>query len=307
MQLNKQEINQKNMIKCKPIKNWGCIVKKKQIDVNWLMDEMKKEKIFQEESFPINLYSTTGHPNVLFLAGDNASGKSYIAHKLARAAYKSEYGIEPMLSSMRARSTEGVGRAMIFGSENNSSTGTISIRTIIKAFDSVKNRVEDQGGAVIVIDEPELGLSESYRMACGEVIGERIRNALNDEAVDHSLVVVIISHSRELMKGLVKEMQCEPTFISLNLDATLEQWMEHTPVYSKEHLLNLTERAKDMRKAINETENVVAERKKIIERHNVESYDETQELVDDYFQKEQYLDRTIESLNKKKFIKSKQR
>lgn len=220
-------------------------------DANELLEFSMETFLFLEEEFPIKMNITKGSPNVIVLTGDNASGKSYIAHILAKMMYHTEHKTDPMVSSMRSRTREGMMRAIVFGSEEDDSTGNISAKTIQKALNNAKNRILEEGSSLIILDEPELGLSDSYKKACGELIGEGIQSILNNpEVLNKNLIVILTTHSKEVVKGLISELNEKPTFVSLNKKLNLEEWLEEKITYSKEDLLNLSKKANQTRKAI---------------------------------------------------------
>lgn len=238
-----------------------------EFNANDLLEYASETYLFLEKSFPIKMNTTKGNPHVLLITGENASGKSYLAHLLARLMYNSDYKTDPMVSSMRSRTREGISRAMVFGSEEDDSTGNISAKTIKKAINNAKGRIEEYGSSLIILDEPELGLSDSYKKACGELIGEGINQIINDDEIKNkNIIVIITTHSKDLVSGLISELKDKPTFVSINKDLDLTQWLEEKIIYSKDDLIKLSDKAHQTRKAIWKAEdNAISKAKKTIE------------------------------------------
>lgn len=150
------------------------------------------------------------HSKLCIVTGPNASGKS-----LLRKVLNSHYGKHKMLLihlSQAARSRSGIEKVMMYGSEEDDSTGVISISVFLKAFKNIDMKAEPTG---LLIDEPEIGCSEEVQMAMGSHIAKKIQEL----PMLHGCYVV--THSRLLVQSL---LHLKPTHFRLQDDMTLEQW-----------------------------------------------------------------------------------
>ena len=184
---------------------------------------------------PFSYHLEAGDARVVVLAGDNASGKSLLAQAVAACAYK-HHQIEPMVASMATRAGGGMGAAMVYGSEGHSATNILSVAAARTALTSIPGRLKFHHAALAILDEPDIGLSEGYAQAFGQVLAEHIK-ALPDA----NWAVLLITHSRPLVRSLVEHLGVRPTFVHAGPKSTLEHWLTHVPQHSVEELLSLQE------------------------------------------------------------------
>lgn len=168
------------------------------------------QEIFGSDGLlPMALEEGSPDSRFVIVTGDNATGKSlyveYVATRIERFAKQA--GLAPdgrvgrYLLSMGFRASGGYGRAMIMGGqEANNSTGAMSIQTVVGGLNQVRL---EQGRkrefpCLLVLDEPDLGLSDAYATALGDYIVEKTRD------IDPlCLGIVVVSHNRAMLGRLV--------------------------------------------------------------------------------------------------------
>lgn len=179
--------------------------------------------------------------NVLVVAGDNATGKSLIANMLASRAYFS-HGVEPMIVSMSERTRSGMLRAFTYGGEDYRATGEVSLNVSFKAIGAIAHRLDEDKGrsrALVILDEPDVGLAEGFSHAFGCKLGQQI----NDLPKSKRWGVVVISHSREMVRGLVDTLDKAPGFAHTDTPKTLAQWCAERPRHGVDAMDKMLERA----------------------------------------------------------------
>ena len=142
---------------------------------------------------------------------------------------------------MELRATSGIHQAFILqGMENEESTGVNSIHMVEGVMRNAKNREHCN---IVVIDEPDIGLAESYSRAMGLYLAQEIR-----ELSKLTKLVVIVSHSRALLEPL---LAFRPAHIRFGDDMKLEEWLEKGPPQrSIEELLALPNHSRDIWRSI---------------------------------------------------------
>lgn len=182
---------------------------------------------FSDERSPFHARYTPGDERLLLIVGDNASGKSLAFRLIAGLLNKND--VEAMTLSVRERTGGGtfeMGRmrqAMIYGREETSSTGAISVRVVQSGL---RQLLERQAPSTLALDEPEMGLSEAYAKALGLYIGQE---AAKQEG--NACGVMVVTHSPGLAAGLAKGLGATPSFLSVapigeELAYGLEDWLE---------------------------------------------------------------------------------
>lgn len=210
----------------------------------WMVD---KSRVISDEESPFSATMIDGDPRLVLIVGENASGKSLAFRLLAQLA--GSHDVLPITLSIRERT--GVGtmgmermrRAMIFGEEDENSTGATSARVIQSGF----HNVEREKPSILGLDEPEIGLSDGYAEALGEFIG-----ASTAKAGPNCCGVIVVTHSRRLVEGLVRGLGSEPTLIDMSsTHATVADWISTTEKRSVEELLALPETGLDRWRQVN--------------------------------------------------------
>jgi hypothetical protein len=172
---------------------------------------------------------------VTLVAGDNASGKSLLIRVLA--SWLNDKKVEPIQVSMRYRTASGMHRAFMFGDEQEDSTGNVSLRAIRGALGTAEKR---ESPCWVLLDEPDTGLSEGYAEAFGtwlSAFGNRL-------PLNQCRGLVIVTHSRALLSGLVNNLELVPHFVCFDQPAmSLQDWLKPKPPRTVEELLALPERS----------------------------------------------------------------
>lgn len=187
---------------------------------------------FSEKKQPIIEHTTASlndDANTLIVYGDNASGKSLVCN-LIESKVRQHHEVRSM--SVKNRTSKSIGRAFIFGDEGQQSTGETSVRVIQKAFSSA---AKDNEPSMIILDEPDLGLSSKYARAMGRYIGQQA-NALREIGT----YIVIVSHNTALLKAFCDEVDNPTSYFGLNTTDTLSQWVDSDEEKSIHDLLALT-------------------------------------------------------------------
>lgn len=201
-------------------------------------EKFESAEIFDNENndaiVPIN-YTIKNDSKILFVAGTNASGKSLVGKIVEMLA--SEQKIEKRSCSMRNRASSQFGARLIFGSEDDESTGDNSVHA---AMMGLKSTIEAKNPAVLILDEPDIGLADEYTFALGEYIANQV-NENNDKLA----LIVVISHSRNILKTAIETLNVPYSSMFVgNVETNFEQWLEK-PVEraSLEDLLNIKNRS----------------------------------------------------------------
>jgi len=209
-------------------------------------DILSKSPFWTEAQCPFSPAFSVSDPKLLVIAGANAAGKSLFFQFLAAWLHKQK--ILPVTISIRERSGSGTSdvggmrRAMMFGSEEQQSTGLTSLRVVRTGFRNVADR-----SAALMLDEPDMGLSEDYARAFGEFLVQEHRTALEANAAYAGLVVV--THSRNLVAGMLAQ-GVSPSFCAAGMAADLGAWLATPQHHSLDALLALDEDARTVRQTV---------------------------------------------------------
>lgn len=179
---------------------------------------------------------------VMLIGGVNASGKSIMASVVETAAKKCGFG--KRVVSMTNRTSSGFERGMVFGDESDSSTGVNSVSAVLMGLRSCK---QDDSPSVLVLDEPDIGLSEEYAGALGEYIAQQMIEP------DHQLkLIVVISHSRPLYRRLLAVLPYQPHTIFLgDKTKTFMDWLNGpVPHFGADEIEKLKSRGRETWRAI---------------------------------------------------------
>lgn len=214
--------------------------------VRWTCEE---SLLFGDERSPFTAKAFPGRdPRICVIVGENASGKSVFFQVLAGIA-KREHDLLPITISIRERSgagtyeMSGMRRMMMFGDESQQSTGATSYNVVRNGFSNARR---DDAKPLLLLDEPELGLSEGYARALGHYIGQEAL-ALPETCAG----VVIVTHSRTLVEGMTLMAGVNPTLVNLNPEPKpLLEWLETPEVRSIDDLKNLSDLAIARRHAV---------------------------------------------------------
>lgn len=193
---------------------------------------------------------SVGNPgNFAIVLGDNAQGKSLLTRWIK--SVNSDAGMQPMALGMNTRAGDMTGiplfRAMVYGNEQDQSTGEISISSLKKMF---SNAMDNENPCTITLDEPEIGLSSRYHMAVGKFIGEQF-NGRTEKLVG----CVLTSHSATMVNSLIQTLDVEPFFIIFSDDMDAQDYLDkflsgNLPDHSLEELMELPNKSRKKMRAI---------------------------------------------------------
>lgn len=191
----------------------------------WALTE---SKFFADEEAPFSGVLFTGDLRVTVIVGENASGKSLLFRVLQSLA-KTKHDVTGITISIRERTGSGLHemshmrRAFMFGDEDQQSTGATSANVIDSGFKNAEGG--SHGETLLMLDEPEMGLSDGYARALGEFIGQK-----SQALAECCHGVVVVTHNRSLVSGLVDGLGAEPAFVNLSPDAIgLTDWLAPRP------------------------------------------------------------------------------
>lgn len=215
-----------------------------------IVDVHHRSPLWTHPDFPFTSHWSEGHSQVVVVAGDNASGKSLFVQVMASRA--KQHGMSPLSMSIRERCGAGLNemasfrRIMIFGDEERQSTGTTSFKSLRGAFRSAAAwATEDNQRPIILLDEPEIGLSQGYEAAMGEWIAQQVQG-LPDAVVG----VVIVTHSKTLVRHLMDELNVPPTWVHFGHEMDIQGWLRHNESREVADLLALEEHARKCRRIV---------------------------------------------------------
>jgi ABC-type sulfate/molybdate transport systems ATPase subunit len=203
--------------------------------------------MFADVASPFKAASFAGDGRLCVIVGENASGKSLFYRLIAQFAHK-HHKLLPITISIRERTGAGahemggMRRIMMFGDESEQSTGATSVNVVASGFHNAGRDTP----ALLLLDEPEMGLSDGYARALGQFIANEYA-----KLPDTCAGVVIVTHSRALVDGLWSQHATRPLFVHLGDDPKpLERWLAEPEVRSVEDLMNLRELALQRRRAV---------------------------------------------------------
>jgi len=134
---------------------------------------------------------------VLVISGENAGGKSFMCKALMHYATERDPELKMEFVGMSRRTQGGMHRVSLWGDDTYESTGRNSVGAILKVIGW--SGADHAKREWIVLDEPDIGLSEGY----AAVLGERL--ALFAAGLpDNVEGLVVVSHSRPLVRHLVE-------------------------------------------------------------------------------------------------------
>lgn len=184
---------------------------------------------------------------VTLVLGENASGKSFVLRLLAMNLSTTYERAEALQVSMRYRTRGGMHQSFMYGpfGDGQNSTGATSMVAVGGAFRTAKNRTTP---TLVVLDEADTGLSESYGYAFGALAAGHAVEGLGD----YCLGLAMVTHSREAVRGLVERLGYTPHVAYLGgTTFDLGQWLDGPLVrYSIEQLEGLNRASIDQYRAI---------------------------------------------------------
>lgn len=156
-----------------------------------------------DDNSPFRCVIQEGHPKLCVITGPNCSGKSLLRQILHTRYHERQ--VEYIHLSYAGRCQSGMKRAVIYGDQDEDSTGYNSVKVILKTIQTGHAREKP---FAIMLDEPEIGCSEEVQAA----LAQRILQNLHMPQL-HGFF--IITHSREFVRQL---LPANPTHWRLDLD-----------------------------------------------------------------------------------------
>lgn len=136
---------------------------------------------------------TPGEGKLVVITGENATGKSLVRRIVQVAGHDNK--VEVIHLSQEGRTSPGIQRAFVYGSEDWESTGYISAHGVKGAIRTSRSR-ENQH--ILFLDEPDSGLSDGYAAGIGLQLLEFIQNP-----PDKLFALFVVSHSKPLIQQLI--------------------------------------------------------------------------------------------------------
>lgn len=214
---------------------------------------LNESAFFTAQDCLFSAHLESSHPKVCFLAGENASGKSLVVKFVCGWLSKLWPTAKYVRVSMEERTGSGHSemgsfrRSMMFGNESEQSTGETSVSTVKKALSNLKSRLDDGEEMLLILDEPEIGLSSSYHHALGLLIGDALKSVSDNP---NCVGLLLVSHSKELYAGLAEGLQATPGFTHMGRNLTAKQWLVDVTRKSVEDLNNLNTIARERYRAV---------------------------------------------------------
>lgn len=180
-------------------------------------------RYFNREGAPLRAHLTEGDAasNVLLVAGSNASGKSFAVKVLAAWLGHETPKVEALQVSMKYRTMAGIHRCFMFGAlgDEQDSTGSVSMVAVEGGLRTARGR---DTPCWLMLDEPDTGLSEEFTPAMGEYLAR----AANEGLGEHCHGLVVVSHSRALLRELAATLTVRPHFVHVDeAPNTLADWL----------------------------------------------------------------------------------
>lgn len=175
----------------------------------------------------------------LIIYGENVSGKSLIG-KLCEAIFRKD-GVGSRSASVGNRTASGIEKALIYGDETSQSTGATSFKVLDLCLTA---GINDNGESLMILDEPDLGLSPKYSRTLGKYIAEKINEAPDDK------YLVVVSHNADFLESFYSILNIKSSYVGINTTESLEEWIKSDSMASLDDLINLKSLDGDKYRAI---------------------------------------------------------
>lgn len=190
-----------------------------------------------------DIYTEYNGGKVVIMYGDNASGKSLFSQifEVTFRGKKAEKKMPVRAACMRNRTASGMEKAMIFGDEGEQSTGATSVSVAQKCINTTLN---EKDGALAILDEPDVGLSDRFQAAFGQWIAQ-------EASKFDTQGLLIISHSKILISSFLEHYKEPVNYVGVCTVQNYSQWASNQTPASIKELLNLSEYGYRKWRAIN--------------------------------------------------------
>lgn len=185
-----------------------------------LMDACTVEPFFSGDApqFVCTLQPAPSETKLVAVTGDNASGKSFWCAVFSEFA-KMDMDAESLRLGMGTRTDPHLSSYIYGPIQGSQSCGAISVNVVYTAFSNCVKRTNPH---VLILDEPDLGLSDRYAATLGAEIAR-----LAGETGTDTLAVVVVTHSKALLRGM--RAVTEPTHVRMGDEMTLDQVIDFVP------------------------------------------------------------------------------
>ena len=208
-------------------------------------DCARNSALWSHEDLPFKAHIYAGHPKIAVVTGENGSGKSLLVQLLS-AYCRKHHDCTHVMVSIRERTGSGLNdmagfrRTMMFGDESEHSTGAISVKVLEPAFNTLNSRTSEGKKALLILDEPEIGLSDSYASAMGAYLAEK-----SSQLPELAAGLVVVTHSRSLVRAMMSTLGCKPGFVKLGTKQSLNTWLKGETPKSVSDLVGLAKKSHD--------------------------------------------------------------
>lgn len=159
---------------------------------------------------------------MVFVVGENASGKSFFRRVVGAICQQAKSKTEYIPISMEGRRTVSYNPwlSFVYGDEGYQATGVLSSNTVITGVKTSEGRT---GRHVIFWDEPDIGLSDSWSAGLGDKLNEFIKNP-----PEHLVASFVVTHSKSLV---ARVLDSNPHYLHLGTPPdeapqSLQAWFE---------------------------------------------------------------------------------
>lgn len=198
-------------------------VQEVQESIKDLLRLVLRTEFFAGPDAPLRGVLTEGdaQSRVALIVGPNASGKSFVADMLGAWVRNEKPSVDVLPVSMRSRTRDGMHRCFMYGPRgDNDSTGNVSTIALRGGLRTARERTSP---CLLQLDEPDLGLAEEFGWAMGQWIAQDDPTRVNDQCRG----MVVVSHSRELVRGFLEASPLKPHFLHLGDNPqTLDDWLK---------------------------------------------------------------------------------
>lgn len=157
---------------------------------------------------PLNLQ--LNHPKLIIVTGENASGKSLVRRIIHQLAKRNN--VDAVAVSPEFKQNGGIATAFVFGDESYQASGVIAVNVCLGSITTSKKRTIPH---CVILDEPDMGLSDNAAAGVGQEICDFIQNPPK-----LLQFYAIITHRKELIKPM---LALNPSHIRLRDELNLFQ------------------------------------------------------------------------------------
>lgn len=209
--------------------------------------EFPETSLLCAEALPASFYRGADLSPTILLYGPNAVGKSLFQRALAQLA--KQEGFEPLMVSMGMRTSSGMHRCFMFSAYGDQQESS-GLNSFIAARGALRTACSPERKALVILDEPDIGLSDGYAEALGEWLAREERGLHANSAG-----IVLCTHSKPMVRRYLECTQHLPHAVNLRDELTdvgraPREWLDQRDTYSVDLLESLGQRAAEKRRRI---------------------------------------------------------